>query len=223
MHDVMSAPLSARAAAARCGVSERTLRRWIGAGLIHADKAGGTFLVDLEAVRTLVISRRGLAADSAAAADMAAASNTEVSDHADTGAADTLQHGDDAPQHLAVLVELVARLHDEVSQAKDDARQHAETAAMWQERAGSLADRLAAAESKLLALTAPESPLEAPGEAQPVEPAVGPSAPRSAATTWLTPRRFWIIAALVLVLVSVGVVHVTVVLFSMAAQLAMPG
>src|SRR5881394_472202 len=37
------APLSAREAAARCGVDERTVRRWIARGRLAADKHGGVF------------------------------------------------------------------------------------------------------------------------------------------------------------------------------------
>jgi hypothetical protein len=46
----------------------------------------------------------------------------------------------------------------------------AEAAAMWQARAELLADRLIVAESQLLALAAPESPLEGPGSTEPADP-----------------------------------------------------
>jgi len=123
--------MSARAAAAHSGVSERTLRRWIAAGRLHADKQGGAFLVSLEDVRTLTATCNPSAADIAAAQDMSAASNTEASEVADT------------PQHDAALVTLVAQLHAEVSAAKDEAREYATAAAIWQERARMLGDQLA--------------------------------------------------------------------------------
>src|SRR4051812_40068150 len=103
MQETMSAPLSARAAAARCGLSERTLRRWIAAGLLQADKQGGAFLVSLEDVRTLALKRCGHAADSAAAEDMSAAPHTELSNVADNRAADTLQHDEDNLTGVVVL------------------------------------------------------------------------------------------------------------------------
>jgi hypothetical protein len=74
---------------------------------------------------------------------------------------------------------------------------------------GRLSERL---ESTLTASTAPQS----------AEPTTEAPPARSSSTTWLTPRRFWTIAALVLVLIGVGVVQVTVTLFSMAAHLTMP-
>jgi excisionase family DNA binding protein len=187
MAEPVSAPMSARAAAARCGVSERTLRRWIAAGRLAADRSGGAFLVDLGAVRTLVAAGRGRAADSAAPADMAAASHTELSGVADTGAADTPRQRADSSPGLAALVELVARLHAEVGQVKDDARRHAEAAALWQERAGTLADRLAVAESRLAALEAPKSPPDVSTATQAPELTPEPPA-ESAPSPWL---RLW--------------------------------
>jgi hypothetical protein len=137
---------------ARCGVSERTLRRWIATGHLHADKQGGAFLVSIEEVRTLAGERRTHAADTAAAPDMSAAPNIEVSNIVDTPAADTLQHSQD-------LVSLVAQLHAEVSATKDEAREYATAAALWQERARVLTDQLA--------LAAPEPPVEAQPAPQP--------------------------------------------------------
>jgi excisionase family DNA binding protein len=180
MSEPMSAALSARAAAARCGVSERTVRRWIAAGLLAADKTGGAFLVDLGAVRTVVDQRRGLAADSTAGAGVSAASNTEASDLADNGAAAGQTSAADTPQYLSELIQLVAQLHGEVSQAKDDAREHATAAAMWQERAGMLSDRLALAESKLAVLEAPQpenATLDAPGSTERPDPTTEPPGP----------------------------------------------
>src|SRR5215213_3041482 len=81
----MSALLSAHQAAARCGVSERTVRRWIAAGLLDADKQGGTFRVSLEAVRTLAAARRGQDADDGQPADGTAAPVQEGPDSAAAG------------------------------------------------------------------------------------------------------------------------------------------
>ena len=65
--------------------------------------------------------------------------------------------------------------------------------------------------------------LAARTEARSVEPTTEAPTARPASTTWLTPRRFWLIAALVLVLIGVGVVQVGVALYSLAVQVAMPG
>jgi hypothetical protein len=196
MHDTVSVPLSARAAAARCGLSERTLRRWIAAGLLHVDKQGGTFLVSLEDVRTLAATRRGHAAAGAAAPDMSVASNTEPSDLADNSAADSAA-APDTP-NVTAFVDLIAQLHAEVSTAKDEARQHAEAAAMWQERAGTLAERLAAAESRLLALAAPQQPVGVSTAPPSPEPTTG--APGARTRIW--DRWWWPILAALLVLLS---------------------
>lgn len=46
----MSEVLSARAAAEVCGVDERTIRRWVKSGHLAADKRGGRFLIDRDAL-----------------------------------------------------------------------------------------------------------------------------------------------------------------------------
>lgn len=50
----MSVPLSARAAAELCGVDERTVRRWVKAGTLAADKRGGRFLIDRAALEPFI-------------------------------------------------------------------------------------------------------------------------------------------------------------------------
>jgi excisionase family DNA binding protein len=58
--------LTARAAAEVLGVSERTVRRWIGDGSLAAEKRGGVFLIDLDAARArLAVSRAGRTLDRA--------------------------------------------------------------------------------------------------------------------------------------------------------------
>ena len=52
--------LSARQAAARCGVPARTVCRWIAAGLLRADKRGGRFLVNVAELEAVVRLRRAL-------------------------------------------------------------------------------------------------------------------------------------------------------------------
>ena len=88
----------------------------------------------------------------------------------------------------------------------------AEQEATIREQAETIGE-LRAENRALLASTAPQS----------VEPTTEAPTARPASTTWLTPWRFWIIAALMLVLVSVGVVQVAVALYSLAVQVAMPG
>jgi len=72
-------------------------------------------------------------------------------------------------------------------------------------------------------LRAENRALVARTEVRSVEPTTESPPPRSSSTTWLTPRRFCISAALMLVLIGVGVMQVTVALYSLAVQLAMPG
>lgn len=51
---------TARSTAEELGVSERTVRRWIGDGRLDAKKSGGAFLIDMDAARrTLSQSRVG--------------------------------------------------------------------------------------------------------------------------------------------------------------------
>ena len=47
----MGRVVTAREAAEELGVVERTVRRWIGAGELLADKKGGAFVIDLDAAR----------------------------------------------------------------------------------------------------------------------------------------------------------------------------
>ena len=47
----MGRAVTAREAAEELGVVERTVRRWIGAGELPAEKQGGAFAIDLDAAR----------------------------------------------------------------------------------------------------------------------------------------------------------------------------
>lgn len=47
----MGRAVTAREAAEELGVVERTVRRWIGAGELPAEKRGGAFVIDLDAAR----------------------------------------------------------------------------------------------------------------------------------------------------------------------------
>src|SRR4051812_8615776 len=134
----MSTVLSARAAAARCGVSDRTVRRWIISGRLKADKAAGEFLIHLEDLEALTGHAAAAAAAPRREPDSGATSDTEDSR---LGAAPAAAMSAD----LSGLITLIERQQAQLLE-------RTETAAMWQERAGTLADRLAATESKLLAL-----------------------------------------------------------------------
>jgi excisionase family DNA binding protein len=57
--------VTARQAADELGVVERTVRRWIGAGDLPAEKQGGAFVIDLEAARE--VHRRSRAGRAATA------------------------------------------------------------------------------------------------------------------------------------------------------------
>ncbi len=47
----MARGVTAKEAADELGVVERTVRRWIGAGELSAEKRGGAFVIDLDAAR----------------------------------------------------------------------------------------------------------------------------------------------------------------------------
>ena len=147
----MTGHLSARAAAERCGVSERTLRRWIVTGRLRAEKDGGTFRVAAADVEMLTGHRNGHAAASAAAPAYAAA----VSGHAaapDNGTpADAAAGAADALQRDAALLALVAevrRLNDERAELYG--------------RLGYMQAQLAAKDEQIKALEAPKEPIAPP-------------------------------------------------------------
>src|SRR5581483_1330609 len=50
----MSRQVTAKEAAEELGVVERTVRRWIGAGNLDAEKRGGAFVIDLDAAREVL-------------------------------------------------------------------------------------------------------------------------------------------------------------------------
>jgi excisionase family DNA binding protein len=172
----MSEILSAHQAAARCGVSERTVRRWIAAGRLRAHKEGGTFRVALEEVSALAGQRRGQAADNGHGPDSAAAPHTEGA----TFGADTPRHVSEAPYLAELVRELTA-----------DAIAKAEAAAMWQARAELLAHQLAQAEGRVRMLEAPEpqeTPVAANLTAQSPDPPREPPEPRSPAPIESSPN-----------------------------------
>ncbi len=132
----MTDVVSANEAAQRFGLSEKTVRRWIVAGKLKADKGGRAYRVSLSEVAAL--SGQGTADKSGPTADSGQTP--------DTGSAPPTA---DSMSGIPELVSLVERLHGEV-------RQYAETAATWQTRAELLAHQLAAAEDKIKMLEAPK-------------------------------------------------------------------
>src|SRR5215210_5492583 len=114
----MSDVVSANEAAHRFGLSEKTVRRWIAAGKLKADKRGRAYQVSLSEVAALnghhVAHDGGPSADSGQTADSRSAPSKADSVSGMSGGAE--------------LVALVARLHDEV-------KHYAEAATAWQVRA----------------------------------------------------------------------------------------
>lgn len=157
----MSTVLSARAAAARRGVSDRTIRRWIASGRLKADKVAGEFLVALEDLDALTGHDAAAAAAPRRGPDSTAAPDTEGSR---LGAAP-------AAADLSGLIALIERQQAQLLE-------RTEAAPMWQTRALMLEERLA--------LTAPQSPQEAPTAPQSPEPATAASWHRwRTAAPWL--------------------------------------
>lgn len=111
----MAAHLSARAAAARCGVSERTLRRWIADGRLPAAKVDGAFRI--------------------AAADLEMRDG-QAPQHAAANAEGGAPHAATPQQEAQHLADLVRELQRELVQTTA-------AAAMWQERARGLEQQLA--------------------------------------------------------------------------------
>jgi len=196
-HDDTWQHLTVSEAAARLGVSTATVRRMVRAGKLEGETVlrpqGKTYVVRLPV------------------------QVSQPSDHvADTDQVPGgMSRGNVAAQEAmaawsaSVLTPILAPIVAELTASRVANEQKAETI-------GRLSAELEAVRAENRALAARTAP-------QSAEPIMGPPAPRSAATMWLTPRRFWIIAALVLVLIGVGVVQVAVALYSLAVQLAMPG
>jgi len=195
-----------REAAAALGISRNTLRRRIAAGQIRAEQVerpqGFVWQVYLDDPQgsghgsngTVQQDRPGTVQQGSTLTPPVAGAGTDIM-RAEAMAAYTRSLLEPLVQTIERQAERVAELEREV---------------------GRLTERLALAgpsESTLTASTAPQS----------VEPTTEAPTPRPASTTWLTPQRFWLIAALVLVLIGVGVVQVGVALYSLAVQLAMPG
>ena len=179
----MSAIVSANEAAHRFGLSEKTVRRWIAAGKLTADKSGRAYRVSLSEVAALI--GQDTAHDSGP--------STDTVRTADTDSAPNTADSRPNVYGIAELVALVDRLQAE-------AREHAATAAMWQERAGTLADRLALAEGQLAALAAPQQPQDASESTEDQRPSL-----------WLSrlPARSWAVygaAGIVVLVLVIGLV-----------------
>jgi excisionase family DNA binding protein len=139
--------LSAREAAARSGVDERTVRRWIASGRLAADKCGGTFRIALLDLAPFLPSAAAPADMSAADNRTAAAPVTNGSTLTDTPAAAGAAAPDTEAPHLAAALQ---HAHDQmVTLARELAESHA-VAAMWQARADMLAAQLAALQQPAL-------------------------------------------------------------------------
>ena len=136
----MSDVVSANEAAHRFGLSEKTVRRWIAAGKLTADKRGRAYRVSLSEVAALngqpKADNPGPSANGGQTADIRSAPPTADSTSAMSG--------------IPELVQLVARLHDEVSRSKSEVSEYAATAAMWQARARMLEERVLALEAPKL-------------------------------------------------------------------------
>jgi len=147
--------VSANEAAHRFGLSEKTVRRWIAAGKLTADKQGRAYRVPLSEVAVLV--RPDTAQDCGPSADSGrTADNDSAPSTADSTPSASAMSG------IPELVALVDRL-----QAEN--RDLATAAAVWQERARVLGEQLA--------LAAPQQPVGASGATQEPDPAPEPSPP----------------------------------------------
>ena len=168
----MGAYLSARESADYCGVSEKTIRNWIAAGRLSAERSAGSFRI---AQDDLDVLRNGSPHPPRTAENGSAEVRAEGSPHRAESAEGSA---------VAELVTLVRDLQAQLVTT-------ASTAAMWQERAGMLSDRLALAESRLAALEAPRpqnSTLEPSGSTQPPGPTTG-GHPAVVATVAVSGRR----------------------------------
>ena len=157
----MSEYVSAHQAAARCGVSERTVRRWIARGRLAADKHAGVYRVALEDVGALAAALHGPPADSAA----------DSGHLADDAAAGPASAAADSGHWAALVRDLQAEL-----------LRRTEAAAMWQARAEMLGHQLRAIEAPKGPQSPPDANLAAQAPDPPSEPSEPPSDPSPAPT-----------------------------------------
>jgi len=139
----MAAYMSARQAAAYCGVSEKTVRRWIASGKLAAQRDGASFRIAADSLYALQARGNGHAADTPRphvdmAADSRAAGAAAPDMSASTAAAEAA--------HLAALV-------------RDLQQQNVELAG----RVGFYQARIQELEGRLLLTAGP--PAEAPAKA----------------------------------------------------------
>jgi excisionase family DNA binding protein len=164
----MAATLSARAVAARCGVSERTLRRWIVDGRLPAVKVDGAFQVaaaDLEMLNGR--APRHAAPDAEGGAPHAAAPRHAAANGAANGAAPPA----DTPQRDETVLTLLAevrRLNDERAELYG--------------RLGYFQAQLEQAQTTIKALEAPKEPTPTPA---------APRWPEESAPADPLPRPWW--------------------------------
>ncbi len=144
----LDAAMSIRDAAARAEVTEKTVRRWIKSGRLHAIKLGGQYRVtvaDLETAR--------------AASDVQATSTQRLDTGRESPSVDMSTRLDSgqgrqasAPVDLTPLVEHITSLESQVQQLT-------EVSTMWQFRARQLEERLQAITAgEPVSQTAPEPP-----------------------------------------------------------------
>jgi excisionase family DNA binding protein len=122
--------LSAREAADYCGVSEKTVRNWLRAGRLKAEKLGRAFRIPREQLEPYREHYAESARTAKAPAPLSFSAHTAIR-------ADSPYDGAGLP-----VSELLAMLR----QAQREAVAKAEEAAMWRERAESLLARLATVE-----------------------------------------------------------------------------
>jgi hypothetical protein len=139
-------------AAKLAGVSVRTMRRRVAAGQVVTAGYGQSRRIVAASVtapaapsQTATTATHGQQGDSDRPA-----STVMTEDMTEDSTATRVTPAAD----IGPLTELVERLTERLVEQTG-------LTAMWQERAGTLGDRLAAAESKLLAMSAPQSPVDA--------------------------------------------------------------
>jgi excisionase family DNA binding protein len=138
--------VSAREAAEWCGVSEKTVRRWIAAGRLKADKSGREFRIprgDLDP-----FCRQPRPPDTGAAEPPASAvTDRSAPESTGPGRPGAAGHPPETP--TTYLAEFVAQLRREIAELRAEVVLKAETAAMWQARAELLAAELMEARDRL--------------------------------------------------------------------------
>jgi helix-turn-helix protein len=192
----MSAQVSAAHAARMYGRSEKTVRRWIAAGKLPAEKIDGAYLVDLADVARIVgdVSTPTSAPTSAPGADTMSAQDTDTdvrTDEGDVRPTPLAQADALASLIQATLTPIIAPLVGELAASRQALERQAGELRELEREVGRVSALLDSARAQIRTLTAPTA-------SQSVEPATEPR------VLFLRRRWLWVMVLVAFVVLIVA-------------------